>query len=91
MYIDFVVCRHLVDPKRYLYIAPAWSYLDEDDEVVVDIDGEEKHAVVIDSKTVEVNSDWYNFVLNVAGAQIPMHKIIKKLVYRDLIYKEENE
>ena len=35
MFIDFVICKYPVDPKKYLFIAPPFSHLEEGDEVVL--------------------------------------------------------
>lgn len=91
MFIDFVICKYPVDPKKYLFIAPPFSHLEEGDEVVVE-DGEPQCATVIDSKTVSVNSDEYYFILNLLGVSVPLKKVISKVIYRRFEYtEEENE
>ena len=35
-YVQFVVCQHIDDSKKYLFYAPAFSNIEKGDEILVD-------------------------------------------------------
>ena len=46
-YVQFVVCQHTGDSKKYLFYSPAFSNLEKGDEVLVDTQFGEKKATVL--------------------------------------------
>lgn len=46
-YVQFVVCQHTGNSKKYLFYSPAFSNIDKGDEVLVDTQFGEKRATVL--------------------------------------------
>ena len=54
MYIDCVVVKYEDSPKKYLFQAPAFSYLQADQ--IVTVDSEDDVAKVVSTITLDVDS-----------------------------------
>lgn len=91
MFIDLVLCKHMVDPRQYLFYAPAFSCLQKDDQVVVDTVRGNQTATVINSVTVDVDTEDYRFILDATNATLPLKRVISKVAYRELEYKPEKD
>lgn len=81
--------------KTYLFEMPYDIYLKEGDTVIVpNADGDETEAVVVDTETYQkkYESEWgdLNRLLNVAGAELPLKKVLGKVTRTYYSYKEDN-
>ena len=75
-FVQFVVCQHDCDIKKYLFYAPAFSDIKKGDEVLVDTQFGEKKATVLAVCTS--SSDDVERALRVlAGAE---RKTIKRVI-----------
>ena len=89
-YFDFVLCKHENSDRTYLFHAPAWSYLSKGDLVVVDTKKGEQMAMVISSITLgDDETDKIDFIMNATGADADVKKVLRKVVYREFEYKED--
>ena len=91
MYIDIVLCRHPYGSKTFLFQAPAWSGLTQGDDVIVDTINGTQPAQVAHVYTVEQDSKIEDFVICASGAYKPLKRILKRVIYRDFDYPEEDE
>ena len=91
MFIDLVLCKHLVDSRKFLFYAPAFSYLQKDDQVLVDTARGEQTAIVINAVTVDSDSEDYLFILDATSATLPLQRVISKVWYRELEYKPDKD
>ena len=92
MFIDLVVVSFPLDKRNYLYEAPRWTGLEQGDDIVVqEKDGYKHEGIVIDSVTVTKDDDKYNFIVNAMGAEKPLARVVSKIEYRKLDWKEDEE
>ena len=90
-YVQFVVCQHTGDSKKYLFYAPAFSDIKKGDEVLVDTQFGEKKATVLAVCTS--SSDDVERALRVlAGAEDePIKRVIGKYQFVKFDYSgDEN-
>lgn len=92
-YIDLVLCKHHNNDRYFLFQAPEFSGLQNGDQVIVETRKGEKEAIVIDKTTVNTTSDndFIEFAMTVCNATHPLKKVLKKVVYIELKYGDENE
>lgn len=88
-YVDLVICR--TGGLRRLYQAPAFSNLKEKDEVMVEACDGEMMVEVIRTITVNAEDEVFDFIVNATGARLPLNKVLKRLVYDELVFKEETD
>lgn len=88
-FVQFVVCQHNGDNKKYLFYAPAFSYIKIGDDVMVDTKFGEKKATVLAVCTS--SSDNLERVLRVlAGAEDkPLKRVIGKYQFAKFNYCED--
>ena len=88
-YVQFVVCQHTGDNKKYLFYAPAFSDIKIGDDVLVDTQFGEKKATVLAVCTS--SSDDLERVLRVlAGAEDkPLKRVIGKYQFAKFNYGED--
>ena len=87
-FVQFVVCQHTGDSKKYLFYAPAFSDIKIGDDVLVDTQFGEKKATVLAVCTS--SSDDLERVLRVlAGAEDkPLKRVIGKYQFAKFNYSE---
>ena len=90
-YIDVVLCRHSTANKPFLFQAPFCCGLKAGDHVVVETRYGEAEASVICVDHVAKEDERYEFYLQAAGGKHPLKKVVKKVIYEELIYKEGDE
>jgi len=97
-YLDLVVVK-LNNGQDYLFRAPAWSRLNKDDEVYVDVDtvSGSAYGKVVGSITTEttLDSEEATLLINMTHATLPIKKVLERVVsvkldYKDDPYEEEN-
>ena len=88
-YVQFVVCKHDCEIKKYLFYAPAFSDIKKGDEVLVDTQFGEKKATVLAVCTS--SSDDVERALRVlAGAEgKPIKRVIGKYNFSKYDYSED--
>ena len=88
-YIDLVAVTHHEGERPFLFQAPAWTYaLKPGTEVVVDtVKGMQKGRVV-DSITVGVGGEHYDFIVKAMNATLPLKKVVGVLNYTEIKYPE---
>lgn len=88
-YVQFVVCQHTGDAKKYLFYAPPFRGVMIGDEVLVDTQFGEKKATVLAACTT--SSDDVEKILRVlAGAEDkPLKRVIGKYQFVKLDYMED--
>lgn len=89
-YIELVVCKHPNCDRKFLFYAPAWTGLDKGNEVIVDTKNGEKTAIVMTKADVEKNSEEYRFILELAGATLPLRRVLKVVRYKEIRYEEDD-
>lgn len=88
-YIDLVLVK---DEQNDLVLctAPAWTYFDENDEVQYTLDdGKLVNANVIKSATIDSDSDIFKLIEEYTFS--PLKKIMKKVKYENVYWRENNE
>ena len=88
-YVQFVVCKHDCEIKKYLFYAPAFSDIKKGDEVLVDTQFGEKKATVLAVCTS--SSDDVERALRVlTGAEgKPIKRVIGKYNFSKYDYSED--
>ena len=88
-FVQFVVCKHDCEIKKYLFYAPAFSDIKKGDEILVDTQFGEKKATVLAVCTS--SSDDVERVLRVlAGAEgKPIKRVIGKYNFSKFDYNED--
>lgn len=90
-YFDFVLCKHQTGKKELLY-APAWTNLKKGDMVVVDTDNGEMTSTVISSITLAHDEkNEIDFIMNATDSPKDLHRIISKVIFDKIDYKEDFE
>ena len=90
-YIDILVVR-TVDGLIALAQAPGFSYLEKDAEVIMEyfMNPGIIKAWVVDSNTIEKNDKEYRFLMAFNKGN-PFPKVLKKVMYKNVEYYEEEE
>ena len=88
-FVQFVICKHDCEIKKYLFYAPAFSDIKKGDEVLVDTQFGEKKATVLAVCTS--SSDDVERALRVlAGAEgKPIKRVIGKYNFSKFDYNED--
>lgn len=88
-FVQFVVCQHTGDSKKYLFYAPPFRGVMIGDEVLVDTQFGEKRATVIAACTTS-SEDVERTLCVLAGAEgKPVKRIIGKYQFVKLDYMED--
>lgn len=88
-YVQFVVCQHTGDSKKYLFYSPAFSNLEKGDEVLVDTQFGEKKATVLAVYTSS-SEDVERILRVLAGAEDkPVKRVIGKYNFVKFDYSED--
>lgn len=97
-YIDLVVCEveeqirtGITTTRTQVCEAPAWSNLEKGDEVIVGLDGNQARATVKRRYTTAIDGPELEFILVASGHIPPLHKILKKVLYKEFEYQEAEE
>lgn len=90
-YVQFVVCQHTGNSKKYLFYSPAFSNIDKGDEVLVDTQFGEKKATVL-AVCTSSSEDMERILRVLAGAEDkPVKRVIGKYNFVKFNYsKDEN-
>ena len=89
-YIDLVACKHANNDKVFLFQAPCFSHLVEGDKVIVETRYGNAEAEVIRSYVVGTDDDeLIDMFIALSGAKKPIRKVLKKIIYKEYEYKEE--
>ena len=90
-YVQFVVCQHIDDSKKYLFYAPAFSNIEKDDEVLVDTQFGERMATVL-AVCTSSSEDVERTLRVLAGAEDePIKRVIGKYQFVKFDYSgDEN-
>lgn len=88
-FVQFVVCQHTGDSRKYLFYAPTFTDINKGDEVLVDTKYGERKATVLAVCTT--SSDDVDRILRVlAGAEDkPLKRVIGKYEFTRLEYSED--
>lgn len=88
-FVQFVVCQHTDDSRKYLFYAPSFTKIEKGDEVLVDTKYGERKATVLAVCTT--SSDDVDRILRVlAGAEDkPLKRVIGKYQFTKLEYSED--
>lgn len=89
-YMDLVVVRTQRDDRDWLCVAPVWSGLKEDDEVICERDGGVIPALVRKVITIDADAEVMEVILYLAKAEMPLKRVVSKVEYREFTYKEES-
>lgn len=88
-YVQFVVCQHTGDSKKYLFYSPAFSNLEKGDEVLVDTQFGEKKATVL-AVCTSSSEDVERILRVLAGAEDkPVKRVIGKYEFTKFEYGED--
>ena len=90
-FVQFVVCQHTGDIKKYLFYAPAFSDIKKGDEVLVDTQFGEKKATVL-AVCTSSRDDVERALRVLAGAEDePIKRVIGKYQFVKFDYSgDEN-
>lgn len=88
-YVQFVVCEHVGERKKYLFYAPPFSNIKKGDEVLVDTQFGKQRATVV--AVCSTSSDDVERTLRVlAGAEDkPIKRVIGKYQFTNFDYDED--
>lgn len=91
-FIDYVVVEQN-NGKRYLFTAPAHSYLEAGTTVTVDtVNGPEIGKVVASTtEYTDINVDEVKFLIDAFGATLPLKRVISKRVEYEYDYSDYEE
>lgn len=88
-YVQFVVCQHTGNNKKYLFYAPAFSDIKIGDEVLVDTQFGEKKATVL-AVCTSASEDMERVLRVLAGAEDnPVKRVIGKYNFVKFDYSED--
>lgn len=88
-YVQFVVCQHTGDIKKYLFYAPFYAILKSGDEVLVDTQFGERRATVLTAYS-STRDDVENILRVLAGAEDkPLKRVIGKYEFTKFDYGED--
>lgn len=88
-FVQFVVCQHTGDSKKYLFYAPAFSDIKIGDEVLVDTKFGEKMATVLAFCTTS-SEDVERALRVLTGAEDkPVKRVIGKYKFSKFDYSED--
>ena len=88
-FVQFVVCQHTGDIKKYLFYAPFYETIKSGDEVLVDTQFGEKKATVI-AVCTSSNDDVERALRVLAGAEgKPIKRVIGKYNFSKFDYSED--
>ena len=88
-YVQFVVCQHIGDSKKYLFFAPAFSDIKIGDEVLVDTMFGAQRATVLAFCTVS-STEVERTLRVLAGAEDkPIKRVIGKYKFVKFDYSED--
>ena len=92
-FFDVVTCQHEGSTNKFLFRAPAWSYLNKGDTVIVETKkGEQKATVVaVSTETYDYEDKTTKFIVDSMGATWPLNKVLAKVVLSEIHYKDEEE
>lgn len=82
-FVQFVVCQHTGNNKKYLFYAPAFSDIKKGDEVLVDTQFGEKKATVL-ATCISSSDDVERALCVLAGAE---GKQVKRVIGKYLFAK----
>lgn len=92
MYIDLVLCKSKQSDKPILFRAPAFSNLKKGDSVICENGyGGEWMMHVINTYTVDPDSEEFVFICQANQALLPLRKVLKVADYRKFNYENEEE
>ena len=90
-YFDFVLVELEGGSKPYLFRAPAWSYFECGDLVIVDTCNGEQTATVLSSITVSADEKKeIDFIMRATRADTDVKKVLKKVEFKELVYEEDD-
>ena len=88
-FVQFVVCQHNGDIKKYLFYAPAFSDIKIGDDVMVDTQFGEKKATVL-AVCTSSSDDLERALRVLAGAEgKPIKRVIGKYNFSKFDYSED--
>ena len=88
-YVQFVVCQHIDDSKKYLFYAPAFSDIKIGDDVLVDTQFGEKKATVL-AVCTSSSDDLERALRVLAGVEDkPLKRVIGKYQFAKFNYGED--
>lgn len=90
-YIDILVVRTAAG-QIALAQAPGFSYLERDDEVIMECftDPGSVKVWVVDANTIENGGEEYRFLMALNNSK-PFPKVLKKVMYKNIKYCEAEE
>lgn len=88
-FVQFVVCQHTGDSKKYLFYAPAFRGVMIGDEVLVDTQFGERKATVL-ATCISSGDDVEKILRVLAGAEDkPLKRVIGKYQFTKFDYMED--
>lgn len=85
-FVQFVVCQHTGDSKKYLFYAPAFLDIKKGDEVLVDTQFGKKKATVL-AACISSSDDVERVLRVLAGAEDkPVKRVIGKYLFVKIDY-----
>ena len=88
-YIQFVVCQHTGDSKKYLFYAPAFSDVKEGDSVLVETKFGKQRATVL-AVCISSSEDVERALRALAGVEgKPLKRVIGKYQFVKFNYSED--
>lgn len=90
-YVQFVVCQHPCDSKKYLFYAPAFSDIKEGDSVLVETEFGRRRATVLAFCTIcDTGTDVERALRALAGVEDkPLKRVIGKYQFTKFNYSED--
>ena len=90
-YVDYVLCKRDMNYHAELFVAPAFSGLQQGDLVVVEPDRKDMIAKVLGVITIEQNDiQSRDFVLMVTKTEGEPRRVLSKIRYQIFKYEEDD-
>lgn len=91
-YIDYVLVQHEQSNKPFLFIAPAFSRLEDGDEVIVDtIHGKARGKVLASSTIAKDDDSLISLIKQATGAYGEVRKVVARVRTFDLTWEDEED
>ena len=87
--IGLALCKHDGNKGLFLFQVPSYCGLNKGDRVIVETSHGEQEAVVKYTNTVSFEDDDFNMIVAASNATLPLKRVLKKVIYKDLKYDDE--
>lgn len=88
--VGLALCKHSGSSGKFLFRMPRYADLKPGDLVIVETKHGEQEARVIQTATAYTTDDEYKMLMAATGATLPLKRVLRKVVFRDFSYDDED-